>query len=58
MSAGMAHQPVIQPEATSVGARWRMTCPACPGLTTPPMSKQGAELARERHEYETETVRA
>jgi hypothetical protein len=53
MSAGMAHQPAVTVEASNVGARWRMRCPACQAQT-PPMSQAGAQLAADRHAWETE----
>jgi hypothetical protein len=57
MSAGMAHQPTVTTVSTPVGARWVMSCPACPAHT-PPMSRQAAELAQERHAWEYEPTTA
>jgi hypothetical protein len=49
----IAHQPSVTVISTPVGARYQMRCSGCT-LVTPPMSKQGAELAAERHGWETE----
>lgn len=47
------HRPYLDIEATAVGARWRMRCGTCPAVT-PPMSKEAAQLALDRHTYETD----
>lgn len=48
------HRPQVSVESTSVGARWRTTC-SVGDFTTPLLSQEAAESARELHEWETET---
>jgi len=47
------HRTAVDVESTNVGARWRVTCTAG-DFTTPLLSKEAAESARELHEWETE----
>lgn len=47
------HRPTVSVESTNVGARWRVTCTSG-DFTTPLLSQEAAESAKELHEWETE----